>query len=476
WEVSRIVGTDAKLAAAAQGFREIAVPGFFRWARDNGYTLPSWLTFDMMGRTTKDGAPLLYTNGKRLWSRFDQAMREMKRDFNPVWDSLVKGQPGLPGDQKLPSGQSGEDAMDYLLNGLYATTPAAAAESVLTVEEGEFLQQPGGEDANGDREGQQNGSVDAAGQQQGEGPAGAGQQQDGGGAASQQQIGGLAGVGEQQDGEGTAFPQEGRGGVAGQQQSGGGAAGQQPDEQEPSSPEEDRECDGKGEGGRAGGLKQELADKDAEAGDGALDCSGDDAPKYPDRPKNWIHQYLLIYCFIGRPSSSQDQDLRTARKTSGPSDRPIPKKRKGGPSASGKGGKGRDGVVLVEAPAGNLASTAIRMFTGAGQAQSRAQVQKEQAAVAAASAQETARQAQTTHSGKLVKAVEALSAAVAAKQALDIQAAGRACEAAARDRKDSAIKNLKGELEFSDPASPRYAELRNEIRALFSKPVTDFMD
>lgn len=50
-----IVGTDAKLAAAAQGYREIAVPSFFRWARDNGYTLPSWLTFDMMGRTTKQG-------------------------------------------------------------------------------------------------------------------------------------------------------------------------------------------------------------------------------------------------------------------------------------------------------------------------------------------------------------------------------------------------------------------------------------
>lgn len=48
-----IVGSDAKLAAAAQGYREIAVPGFFRWARDHGYTLPSWLTFDHMGRTTR---------------------------------------------------------------------------------------------------------------------------------------------------------------------------------------------------------------------------------------------------------------------------------------------------------------------------------------------------------------------------------------------------------------------------------------
>ncbi|CAM9655205.1 unnamed protein product, partial [Hapterophycus canaliculatus] len=84
-----VVGNDAKHAAAAKGYKEIAVPGFFRWARDNNYTLPSWLTFDMMGRTTMTGAPILYQSGKRLWSRFDQAMREMKRDFNPIWDRCV---------------------------------------------------------------------------------------------------------------------------------------------------------------------------------------------------------------------------------------------------------------------------------------------------------------------------------------------------------------------------------------------------
>ena len=31
-----IVSTDAKHAAAARGYEEIAYPGFFRWARDNG--------------------------------------------------------------------------------------------------------------------------------------------------------------------------------------------------------------------------------------------------------------------------------------------------------------------------------------------------------------------------------------------------------------------------------------------------------
>ncbi|CAN0147105.1 unnamed protein product, partial [Hapterophycus canaliculatus] len=286
--------------------------------------------------------------------------------------SLVKGQPGLPGEQKLPSGQSGDDAMDYLLNGLHATTPGSA-DSPLSLDDEDFLgpRDPGDQEANG------------TGQQPNDGEA-AGEQPNGGG-----------GAGQQQDGEGAAD----------QRQSGGEPAGQQQGEEAPSSPKED------GGGG------------------------------YPERPDNWIHQYLLIYCFIGRPSSSQDQDLRTARKTSGPSERP--RKRKGGPSTSKKESVA---AAQVQGPAGNLDSTAIRMFAGAGEAQSRAQVQKEQAAVIAASAQETSRQAQMAHSGKLVKAVEVLSAVVAARQELDVESAGREREAAARARKDNAIKNLRGEL------------------------------
>lgn len=96
--------------------------------------------------------------------------------------------------------------------------------------------------------------------------------------------------------------------------------------------------------------------------------------------------------------------------------------------------------------------------------------------MAAASAQAAQRQTQMTHSGKLVKAVEALSAAVSAKAELDIQADARAREAAARERRDSAITSLRGELEFSDPMSPRYAQLRDEIRVMFATPVSNFMD
>ncbi|CAN0343143.1 unnamed protein product, partial [Pylaiella littoralis] len=82
---------------------EIAVPGFFRWAKDEGIVLPGWLTMDFMGRTTLEGDPVLFQDGKKLWSRFDEAFRIMKRDYNPIWDRFVRGQPG----NNLPSGHTG---------------------------------------------------------------------------------------------------------------------------------------------------------------------------------------------------------------------------------------------------------------------------------------------------------------------------------------------------------------------------------
>ena len=50
-----IVSTDAKYAAAAKGYEEIAVPGFFRWARENDIVLRSWLTIPKMAQTTMVG-------------------------------------------------------------------------------------------------------------------------------------------------------------------------------------------------------------------------------------------------------------------------------------------------------------------------------------------------------------------------------------------------------------------------------------
>lgn len=58
---------------------------------------------------------------------------------------------------------------------------------------------------------------------------------------------------------------------------------------------------------------------------------------------------------------------------------------------------------------GNLDSTAIRTFAGAGEAQSRAQVKKETAAVHKNASFEKYRQERLAHTEKLVQAVQTLS-------------------------------------------------------------------
>lgn len=50
-----IVGTDAKHKAAARGHKDIALPGFFRWARGNKVVFPTWLGAEKMGQATMRG-------------------------------------------------------------------------------------------------------------------------------------------------------------------------------------------------------------------------------------------------------------------------------------------------------------------------------------------------------------------------------------------------------------------------------------
>ncbi|CAB1104403.1 unnamed protein product [Ectocarpus sp. CCAP 1310/34] len=184
-----------------------------------------------------------------------------------------------------------------------------------------------------------------------------------------------------------------------------------------------------------------------------------------------MHPYLLTYCLIGRPSSSEDPDLRTARKTSGPKGRGGKQKVKNGsPSTSDGSGSETSGAYTDV----DLSSSAIRMFAGAGEVQSRAQVKKEHAAVAAANAQEQAPRVQQAHTGKLVTAVEALSAAVVSRQALDEEAAHRARWDYARLAKQAKIDDLRGKLEFT-LEGPKAMALRASISALYDMDDADFM-
>ena len=50
-----VVGEKAKHNDAARGYQDIVVPGFLKWARENGIKLPVWLAMDMFGRSTMFG-------------------------------------------------------------------------------------------------------------------------------------------------------------------------------------------------------------------------------------------------------------------------------------------------------------------------------------------------------------------------------------------------------------------------------------
>ena len=49
------VGEKAKHKDAAEAYRDVVVPFFLRWAKENSVKLPTWLTFDMLGRSTMTG-------------------------------------------------------------------------------------------------------------------------------------------------------------------------------------------------------------------------------------------------------------------------------------------------------------------------------------------------------------------------------------------------------------------------------------
>ncbi|CAB1104294.1 unnamed protein product [Ectocarpus sp. CCAP 1310/34] len=214
-----------------------------------------------MGKTSMTGGAVLFTDGEKLWKRFYKTLREIKKYYNPVF---VEGQPG----DQLPSGSQGDDAIEYLLDGVYHMESGTGnAEDPIELEE-----RGGGE---------------------GEG---------------------------WEDDSGESSPTESEDGESGKQKGTEEAV-------------EPQESSGDDSPAGEGGMKKEPEDD--------TPGNGDDAPSeeitreeggFPQRPNKWMHQYLLTLCLIGRPCSSEDPDLRTARKISGP-------KVRGASGAKGRGGK-----------------------------------------------------------------------------------------------------------------------------------------
>lgn len=335
-----------------------------------------------------------------------------KRCINVTPARYVQGQPG----GNLPSGHTGDDAIENLLNGIYAKTAKAAANPIA---ESELVNEAAP-------------SQDCKTEASGDGDKGT-QSED------VTAVGGAQGA-QENTGESVEDEEEGVGDDVASETNNSAMSSDARDEPE-------------GDDSSTGGQEQ--------------------SSDYPERPNGWLHEYLLIYCIIGRPSDSEDPDLKTARKTSGPPNRGG-KRRSTGASSSDT-----DGDLDSTGSLGNLDSTAIRTFAGAGEIQSRSAVKRERAAIALNAQQEVFRQKRLNHSEKMLKAVEALTANSALRNQREEEAAARRLqreeEAAARNRKLAKIEDLKGQLGFLPENSPQYMAVRAAIVALYQTPDCAFI-
>ncbi|CAM9471124.1 unnamed protein product, partial [Pylaiella littoralis] len=109
--------TEGRDAHAKQNYLDHTVPAFFAWwDKSCKLPIPAWLTPKLMGRSTlTDRTNRLCTVDGAIWSKYSEAGKVIKRDFNLLWDSLRTA------DGELPSGQQETDAWENLQDGLYYT-------------------------------------------------------------------------------------------------------------------------------------------------------------------------------------------------------------------------------------------------------------------------------------------------------------------------------------------------------------------
>lgn len=332
--------------------------------------------------------------------------------------SYVRGQPG----GNLPSGQTGDDAIENLLDGLHAlTVPSVGNPRVVTeVVDTEAPTSSGdAENATGVSEASQEEDVTVGGRESRE----------------QGVTSGVEEVQEQEQDKGNDI------------------------------------------GAEAEGASIDSSDRSEDGGNDSTTEGNNDNTDNPPRPTGWLHEFLLIYCLIGRPSDSEDPDLQAARKTSGPSQRPAKRKSTG---ATGDDNSDRDS--MSSGSLGNFDSTTIRTFVGAGEAQSRAKIKRERALVAQNAAHESYRQKRLQQSENLITAVETLTTAAVARQKIYEEVAARNRDIAARDREVAArnrkmarIADMKGQLELLPQDSPPYLAIRAAILTLYQTPDSAFM-
>lgn len=178
----------------------------------------------------------------------------------------------------------------------------------------------------------------------------------------------------------------------------------------------------------------------------------DDARIYGSRPDGWVHPASLVFAMYGRPSAREDGDLKM-QDGGGPSER----KRKAREMSGGRDGSSVVDVYSssdMDADGGNGNPRALG---GSEEPRSRAKARREnerrQLASESLSLQKEVLQhimnpAGSKHEEALVSSLQAITEVFVGRRALDLEAAGREREAAARARWQQKTDALQAHLKL----------------------------
>ena len=174
----------------------------------------------------------------------------------------------------------------------------------------------------------------------------------------------------------------------------------------------------------------------------------DDTKIYGRRPDGWLHPASLVFAMYGRPSAREDGDLKMQEGGDGQSGR----KRKSRDSG------GRDGSSVVDAYSssdveGDGGSVTPRSLEPRSRAKARKESERRQIASESLAMQKEVLQhimnpAGSKHEAALVASLQAITEVFVGRQALDLEAAAREREAAARARWQQKTDALQAHLKL----------------------------
>lgn len=199
----------------------------------------------------------------------------------------------------------------------------------------------------------------------------------------------------------------------------------------------------------------------------------DDMRIYGGRPDGWIHPASLVFAMYGRPSAREDGDLKM-QEGGGPPDR----KRKAREMSRARDGSSGVDVYSssdMDADAGNGSPRARggseepRSRAKARRENERRQLASESLALQKEALEHIMNPAGSKHEEALVSSLQAITEVFVGRRALDLEAAGREREAAARARWQQKTDALQAHLKLLQQLGRGQGEEANRVASqLFS--------